>query len=52
VGVIKPSSNIAKVVLPLPLSPAMVTIVGFPSSTWRDILDNAVVEVFESKPRE
>jgi hypothetical protein len=50
--VINPSSNIASVVLPLPLSPATVIIVGSSSFSFSDTSFSAVVYVFASTPRE
>src|SRR6266487_1921781 len=48
----KPSSSIASVVLPLPLSPATVRIVGSSSFSFRDMFFRAVVDVFDNRPRE
>jgi len=52
VGSMKPNSSIANVVLPLPLSPATVIIVGCSVSSLSETLFNAVVETLESNPRE
>jgi hypothetical protein len=52
VGVMKPSSSMARVVLPLPLSPATVRIVGSSSRRVSENSRRATVACALIRPRE